>query len=108
MAVAVKKSRVSLRVERTILRHEARVLQVLQGHPAIPKLFGYRRVPHFEYIAIDLLGENLSKSCKPGHALCAGTVARIADQMVSTSSLFFTPPLTTSLFPHAFVSSTLV
>ena len=37
-----KKSRVSLRVKRIMLRHEARVLQLLQGHPATPTLFGYQ------------------------------------------------------------------
>jgi len=40
----IKKSRVSLRVRRTIVRHEARVSQLLQGHSAIPTLFGYQRV----------------------------------------------------------------
>ena len=82
MSAAIKKSRISLRVKRTMLRHEARVLQLLQGHPAIPTLFGYQRLPHFEYIAIDLLGQNLKEICKPGHSLKIGTVASIAEQMV--------------------------
>ena len=82
ISAAIKKSRVSLRVKRTMLRHEARVLQLLQGHPAIPTLFGYQRLPHFEYIAIDLLGQNLKEICKPGHSLKIGTVACIAEQMV--------------------------
>jgi len=79
---AIKKSRVSLRVKRTMLRHEARVLQLLQGHSAIPTLFGYQRLPHFEYIAIDLLGQSMRGICKPGHSLKIGTVACIAEQMV--------------------------
>ena len=89
MPAAVKKSRISLRVKRTILRHEARVMQLLQGHSAIPTLFGYLRVQHFEYIAMDLLGKDLKGTCKPGHSLKVGTVARIADQMVSTSLFSF-------------------
>jgi len=52
-------TRVSLLVKLTMLRHEARVLQLLQGHPAILTLFGYQRLPHFEYIAVDLLGQNM-------------------------------------------------
>jgi hypothetical protein len=79
---AIKKSRVSLRVKRTMLRHEARVLQLLQGHPAIPTLFGYQRLPHFEYIAVDLLGQHMRGICKPGYSLKIGTVASIAEQMV--------------------------
>jgi predicted Ser/Thr protein kinase len=57
--IAYKKSRVSLRVRRTTLRHEARVMQLLQGHPAIPKLVGYHREAHFEYIGMELLGKEL-------------------------------------------------
>jgi len=81
---AIKKSRVSLRVKRTMLRHEARILQLLQGHVAIPTLLGYERLPHFEYIAVDLLGRNMRgiMGCKPGYSLKMGTVACIAEQMV--------------------------
>jgi len=70
---AIKKSRVSLRVKRAMLRHEARVLQLLQGHPTLP---------HFEYIAIDLMGRHMRRICKPGYSLKIGTVACIAEQMV--------------------------
>ena len=59
ISAAIKKSRVSLRVKRTMLRHEARVLQLLQGHPA----------QRFEYIAIDRLGQNLKDICKTGHSV---------------------------------------
>ncbi|KAG5644588.1 hypothetical protein DXG03_008162 [Asterophora parasitica] len=38
-AVALKKSRVSLRVKRSILKHEARVHKLLSGHPSIPQVF---------------------------------------------------------------------
>ena len=65
-----------------MLRHESRVLQLLQGHPAIPTLFGYKRLPHFEYIAVDLLGQNMKRICKPGYTLKIGTVTCIAEQMV--------------------------
>jgi hypothetical protein len=32
----------------------------LEGHPAIPKLYGYGRVEHFELLAMDLLGKSLA------------------------------------------------
>lgn len=82
--VAIKKSRVSLRVKRTILRHEARVLQLLQGHPAVPKLVGYGRNPHFEYIAMELLGQSVRALVVPGKAIPLETVRRIGGQMVGS------------------------
>ncbi|KAF9004344.1 kinase-like domain-containing protein [Cyathus striatus] len=57
--VAVKKSRASLKIERTVLRHESRILQLLQGHTAIPIIYGYGRLPHFEYISMELLGSSV-------------------------------------------------
>jgi hypothetical protein len=74
-----------MRVRRTILRHEARVMLLLQGHPAIPLLVGYHRVPHFEYLGMELLGKDLKSMVEPGHALKQGTVARIGAQMVYIS-----------------------
>ncbi|KAF7293015.1 Casein kinase I isoform alpha [Mycena indigotica] len=62
--VAVKKSRVSLRVKRPFLLHEARILQMLQGHRGIAHMMGYYRGPHFEYIAMELLGCTIK--AKPG------------------------------------------
>jgi hypothetical protein len=90
--IAYKKSRVCLRVRRTTLRHEVRVMQLLQGHPAISKLVGYHREAHFEYIGIELLGKKLKvtvERLEPGsgrwhHALKMGTVAWIGAQMVRT------------------------
>ena len=81
--VALKKSRISLRVQRTILRHEARVLQLLQGHKAFPRLIGYARVPHFEYLALELLGESMRNKIKEGRALSKATVTAVGLQMVS-------------------------
>jgi predicted Ser/Thr protein kinase len=90
--IACKKSRVSLRVRRTTLRHGARIMQLFQGHPAIPKLVGYHREAHFEYIGMELLGKELKvtvERLEPGsgrlhHALKMGTVVRIGAQMVCT------------------------
>jgi serine/threonine protein kinase len=80
--IAYKKSRVSLRVRRTTFRHEARVMARLQGHPAIPKIWGYRRVEHFEYLGLELLGKEIKAMVQPGGALKTITVARITNQMV--------------------------
>ncbi|KAF7329818.1 Kinase-like protein [Mycena kentingensis (nom. inval.)] len=82
---AIKQSRVSLRIERPFLRHEARILQLLQGHKSIPRLLGYFRGPHFEYIALELLGETLKEQIhqEDGAALLPETVARVGMQMLS-------------------------
>ncbi|RDX45173.1 kinase-like protein [Lentinus brumalis] len=81
--VALKASRVSLNVVRSSLRHEARVMQLLQGHSAVPVLLGYARRPHFEYMAMELLGSSLRRQVKSGCALSLGTVARVGEQMLS-------------------------
>ncbi|KAJ7743152.1 kinase-like protein [Mycena metata] len=80
-AVAVKKSRVSLRVQRPTLRHESRVLQLLQGHPAIPVLYGYGQLPHFEYLSMELLGANVKELLVS--QVRAQTVVRVVQQMLS-------------------------
>jgi len=36
------------------------ILKRLAGHPAIPQLYGYGRVEHFEFLAMDLLGKSLA------------------------------------------------
>ncbi|KAF7329918.1 Kinase-like protein [Mycena kentingensis (nom. inval.)] len=83
--IAVKQSRISLRVARPFLQHEVRILHLLQGHRAIPELFGYYRGPHFEYIGMELLGASLSDLVLPsgGRALKAETVASVCVQMIS-------------------------
>ncbi len=85
--VALKASRVSLNVVRSSLRHEARVMQLLQGHSAVPVLLGYARRPHFEYMAMELLGSSLRRQVKSGCALSLGTVARVGEQMVRPALL---------------------
>ena len=41
LIVAIKKSRVSLRVKRPVLQHESPILQLLQNNPGMPVLPGY-------------------------------------------------------------------
>ena len=72
---ALKKSRVSQRVKRTILRYESRILQLPQGRPAIPAIYRYGQLPHFEYLAMELLGPSL-KGCTTGPVAVA-TVVRV-------------------------------
>ncbi|KAI0060704.1 kinase-like protein, partial [Artomyces pyxidatus] len=57
--LAVKKSRASLLVRRPTLEHEVHVLKLLSGHPAIPSVVGYGRLRHFEYIALELMAQDL-------------------------------------------------
>jgi len=83
--VAVKKSRASLTLKHTELNHERLILQRLQGNASIPKVLAYGRVEHFEYLAIELLGESfeaIGKRCGP---LPGFNVLAIAAQMVSSN-----------------------
>src|ERR1700683_796144 len=57
--VALKKSRASIKLKRTALHYEACVLKRLAGHPSIPPVFAHGRFPHFEYLAMELLGRSL-------------------------------------------------
>lgn len=79
--VALKKSRISLRVKRPSLRHESRILRLLQTHPAIPTLYGYGQLPYFEYLAMELLGSSISQP--DGTAIAPKTVVAIILQCVN-------------------------
>jgi serine/threonine protein kinase len=79
---AVKRSRVPLRVNHPTLQHKARVMQLLQGHPAIPVVYGYGWFSHFEYLAMELLGSHIKKLVSSSHGLPLATVLQIVDQMV--------------------------
>ncbi|KAE9401947.1 putative casein kinase-1 hhp1 [Gymnopus androsaceus JB14] len=85
IVVALKKSRVSRKIKRTLLRHESRVLQLLQGHVAIPAVYAYGHLDHFEYLAIELLGPSLADKLHflDGAGLKVKTVIRIVDQALS-------------------------
>ena len=48
----LRKSHASQRVKCMILQYESRILQLLQGHPEIPAIYGYSQLPHFEYIVM--------------------------------------------------------
>ncbi|KAF9484910.1 kinase-like protein [Pholiota conissans] len=80
--VALKKTRVSQKVKRTILQYESWVIQLLQGHPAIPILFGYGRLPHFEYLAMELLGPSVNE-CTSGGPIAVKTVTQVVLKMLS-------------------------
>lgn len=88
-AVALKKSRCSQTVKRPHLRHESRVLQFVQPHPAIPGIFGYGHLPSFEYLALELLGESISDKLKDGTMISQKTVVSVVLQTVSVQ--FFGP-----------------
>ncbi|KAJ6627617.1 kinase-like domain-containing protein [Mycena sp. CBHHK59/15] len=81
-AVAVKKSRVSLRCQRTLLQHEARVIRLLKGHPAIPEVYALGRFNHFEYMSLELLGPQIDCSGQSGEERTSST-AHIAARMIS-------------------------
>ena len=80
--VALKKSRVSRTVKRPTLRHEARTLQLLKSHPAIPDVYGYGHLEHFEYLAMELLGPSIAEQQTDGASVTVKTVIRVVDQAV--------------------------
>lgn len=86
--VAVKKSRVSLRVKRTLFQHEALVLRTLRGHPAIPAVYAVGRFEHFEYLSIELLGKSLGDIRGQSEQVRKEIVPPIAIQMVLLFFLF--------------------
>ena len=83
LVVALKKSRVSQKVKRPHLQYQSRILWLLQGHPAIPMIFAYAHLPHFEYMAIELLGPSLKDSMNElKEPVSTTTGARVVLQMV--------------------------
>ena len=80
--VAIKKSRVSRTVKRPTLWHETRVLQFLKGQAAIPAVYGYGQLEHFEYMAMELLGPSIAEKQEDGAGVMVKTVIRIVDQAV--------------------------
>ncbi|KAG1741569.1 kinase-like domain-containing protein [Suillus paluster] len=81
--VAVKKSRVPLRFKRTVIQHEARVLQMLCGHPTIPLVCAVERFEHFEYLSMELLGPNIRAIVEKAEAVRKRIAPRLAVQMLS-------------------------
>ena len=80
--VAIKKSRVSRTVKRPTLQHETRVLQLLKGQAAIPAVYGYGQLEHFEYMAMELMGPSIAEQQKGGAGVLVKTVIRVVDQAV--------------------------
>ncbi|KZT03986.1 kinase-like protein, partial [Laetiporus sulphureus 93-53] len=82
-AVALKKSRVSLRVKRTLLQHETSVLKLLSGHPSIPQVFAYGRIDHFELLSMQLLHRSLGDVVEHSGPLPLTTVLDVTDQLLA-------------------------
>jgi predicted Ser/Thr protein kinase len=69
-------------VKRPTLQHETRVLQYVKGQAAIPTVYGYGQLEHFEYMAMELLGPSIVERQKDGAGVMVNTVIRIVDQAV--------------------------
>ena len=59
LLIAIKKARVSHRIWRLHLQHKARLLRVLEGHPANPHVFAYGRLRNFEHLAMEHMWKKL-------------------------------------------------
>ncbi|PBK67948.1 kinase-like protein [Armillaria solidipes] len=74
--VALKMSRVSKKVKRPMLQHETRLLQLLKGQAAIPLVYAYGQLEHFEYIAMEILGSSVAEHLNgPGAGVILTTLA---------------------------------
>ncbi|KAK0233861.1 putative casein kinase-1 hhp1 [Armillaria fumosa] len=79
-------SRVSTRVKRPMLRHETRIIQLLKGQVAIPLVYAYGQLEHFEYIAMEILGPSVAEQQKKNGletGVMLTTVVRIMDQVLA-------------------------
>ncbi|SJL16007.1 uncharacterized protein ARMOST_19521 [Armillaria ostoyae] len=82
--VALKTSRVSTRVKRPILRHEIRILELLKGQAAIPLVYAYCQLEHFEYMAMEILEPSVAaQQQKKGPGVMSTTVTRIVTQVLA-------------------------
>ena len=59
------------------------MLMYVAGHPSIPAVYAHGRFPHFEYLAIELLGRDLRDVVEKGQ-LPLDDVLKIADQLVGS------------------------
>ncbi|KAG6847289.1 hypothetical protein H0H93_009045, partial [Arthromyces matolae] len=85
--IALKQSRAPLRLKKPLIVHEACILRHLQGHVSIPKFYAYHRQEHFEFLALELLGSDLTHLLKYHDGkFVLSTVLKIADQMLSALS----------------------
>ncbi|KZW03535.1 kinase-like protein, partial [Exidia glandulosa HHB12029] len=81
-AVALKKSRISQRASRPTLRHEAATMRLLKGHSSVLDVLAYTHLPHFEYLAVELLGSSLSEVVDAHGPMSISVVSKVATQMV--------------------------
>ncbi|KAK0184315.1 hypothetical protein F5146DRAFT_1006586 [Armillaria mellea] len=69
-------------MSRVSKKHETRILQLLKGPAAIPLVYAYGQLEHFEYIAMDILGSSHAEHLSsPGDGVMLMTVIRIVDQL---------------------------
>ncbi|KAF9220336.1 kinase-like protein [Gyrodon lividus] len=72
--MALKKSRVS---------RTTHLLELLKGQAAIPAVYGYSQLDHFEYMSIELLGLSISELQKDGAGVTVKTVNQFMDQALA-------------------------
>lgn len=61
-------------------------MQILQGHPAIPTLYAYGHLPHFEYLAMELCHKSVAGLVPKFAAVSIKTAARVMEQVVCNST----------------------
>ncbi|KZV88465.1 kinase-like protein [Exidia glandulosa HHB12029] len=57
--VAVKKMHITKHVQNSVLRHEACAYILLAGHSSVPEVYAWGRSQYYDYLALELLGEDV-------------------------------------------------
>lgn len=78
----------SLTVTRSAFQHEARILSLLKGHPAIAQVYAIGRFEHFEYLCLELLGPTLREMAKVPENVRVNLVPQVAAQMVRCTRVY--------------------
>ncbi|KZV95121.1 kinase-like protein [Exidia glandulosa HHB12029] len=57
--IAVKKMHITKHAKNSVLRHEACAYLLLAGHPCVPEVYAWGRSQYYDYLALELLGEDV-------------------------------------------------
>ena len=78
----MKKAHVTKHVRNPALRHEAAILVLLKGHPSIPIAYAWGRSQYYEYLAMEILGDEVNCVLKAQGGLTMRNLVVLCCQMV--------------------------
>ncbi|THH29776.1 hypothetical protein EUX98_g4410 [Antrodiella citrinella] len=80
--VAMKKARITKHIRNSVLRHEACVYLLLQGHPNISKVYAWGRSQYYEYLVLELLGDDTGSVLDTPEKLTLNNLVAMVCQMI--------------------------